>query len=111
STDNPEASRDFYSQLFGWEINVTPDPQYGGYAMARIHGKDAAGIAPKMNPEAPNAWMLYIGTSNIEQVTNAVKSSGGSVVMEPMQVGDQGKMGIYQDNVGAYIGAWQPDQM
>jgi predicted enzyme related to lactoylglutathione lyase len=40
------ASRDFYAALFGWDVEVNPDPQYGGYALARIDGKDAAGIGP-----------------------------------------------------------------
>ena len=35
SSADPAASRAFYAGLFGWDITVSPDPQYGGYAMAR----------------------------------------------------------------------------
>ena len=39
STSDPAAARDFYARLFGWQVEVDPDPQYGGYAMARLGGK------------------------------------------------------------------------
>ena len=35
SSSDPEASRAFYSKLLGWQVEVNPDPQYGGYALAR----------------------------------------------------------------------------
>ena len=38
SSPDAAASRDFYGKLFGWNIEVNPDPQYGGYALARIGG-------------------------------------------------------------------------
>ena len=50
-TDDPAAARTFYSKLFGWKIEVNPDPQYGGYAMGEIDGKQAAGIGGKMSPQ------------------------------------------------------------
>src|SRR5260370_14120848 len=30
SSSDPAGSREFYSKLFGWNIDVNPDPQYGG---------------------------------------------------------------------------------
>src|SRR4029079_1275719 len=51
-----EASRDFYSKLLGWQVEVNPDPQYGGYGLAKTGGLDAAGIGPKMDPNGPTAW-------------------------------------------------------
>ena len=61
SSADPAGSRAFYSGLFGWDVQVSADPQYGGYAMAQIDGKDVAGIGPTMAPEAPTAWMIYLG--------------------------------------------------
>ena len=60
------ASRDFYSKLLGWQVEVSPDPQYGGYGMARVDGEDVAGIGPKQSPDAPTAWGLYIGTNDVD---------------------------------------------
>lgn len=32
SSSDPAASRAFYASVFGWEIEVSPDPQYGPQA-------------------------------------------------------------------------------
>ena len=45
SSEDAGSSREFYGKLFGWNVEVNPDPQYGGYALARIGGQDAAGVA------------------------------------------------------------------
>src|SRR6266566_4226490 len=62
SSPDAEASRKFYSTVFGWKIEVNPDPQYGGYGMAKVADKQVAGIGPKMSPDAPTAWSIYMGT-------------------------------------------------
>jgi predicted enzyme related to lactoylglutathione lyase len=110
SADAP-ASREFYANLFGWDIEVNDDPQYGGYALARVDGKDAAGIGPKMDPNAPTAWSLYIGTDDAEALADRVTAAGGTVVMAPFDVGDQGRMAVFQDPAGAFISAWQGTRM
>ena len=55
STPDVEAARSFYARIFGWQIDVSPDPQYGGYAIAKIEADDAAGIGPKQSADAPTA--------------------------------------------------------
>jgi uncharacterized protein len=111
SSSDAAASRDFYSKLFGWKVEVNPDPQYGGYALAKIGGKDVAGIGPKMSPEAPNAWLVYIATADAADTAKKAKAAGGNVLAEPMTVGPQGTMAVIQDPSGAAIGVWQPNQM
>jgi predicted enzyme related to lactoylglutathione lyase len=111
SSSDPEGSRAFYSKVFGWRVEVNPDPQYGGYALAKIDGKDVAGIGPQQSPGAPTAWMLYIGTENADDLAKKVQSAGGTVVAPPFDVGEQGKMAVFQDPSGAFISAWQATQM
>jgi predicted enzyme related to lactoylglutathione lyase len=111
SSSDPTASRAFYSRLFGWNVEVSPDPTYGGYALARIGGKDVAGIGPTQSPEAPTAWMIYIGTQDAERLAQQVKAAGGTVVVGPFDVGDQGRMAVFQDPSGAFISTWQPSSM
>ncbi len=111
SSSDPAAARTFYARLFGWNIEVSPDPAYGGYAVAKIDGEDVAGIGPTQSPEAPTAWMLYLGTTDAEAVAKKVSSSGGTVVMPPFDVGDQGRMAVFQDPSGAFISVWEPKAM
>src|SRR5258708_19417135 len=86
SSSDAAGSRDFYSKLFGWKVEVNPDPQYGGYALAKIAGKDVAGIGPKMSPEAPTAWLIYIGTADAADSANKAKAAGGNVLPDPLPV-------------------------
>lgn len=111
ASSDPEASRAFYSMLFGWQIEVNPDPRYGGYAMAKAGGRDVAGIGPRMMPEAPTAWSMYIGTSDADELVKKVQAAGGTIIAPPMSVGEQGRMVVFQDPSGAYISAWQPSAM
>ena len=111
SSSDAAASREFYSKLFGWEVVVSPDPQYGGYAMARVGGEEVAGIGPKMSPEAPTAWSVYIGTSDADGLAQKVQDAGGTVIAPAFDVGDQGRMAVFQDPSGAFISAWQPGAM
>ena len=111
ASPDAEASREFYSTLFGWQVEVNVDPQYGGYGLARMAGKDVAGIGPKQSPEVPTVWSLYIGTDDIDDLVRRVESAGGTVVVPPFEVGDQGRMAVFQDPTGAFISAWQATAM
>jgi uncharacterized protein len=111
ATSDAAASRDFYSRLFGWQMDVSDDPQYGGYATALIGDKSTAGIGPKQSEEQPTAWSLYIGTDDVDALARDVTAAGGTVVAPPFEVGDQGRMATFQDPVGAFISAWQAAQM
>jgi uncharacterized protein len=107
STDDPQQAQDFYGQLFGWRMEVTEDPQYGGYALATMDAGQTAGIGGKQDPSQPNVWSLYIGTDDIDDLTRRFSEAGGTVVAPPFDVGDQGRMAVFQDPGGAFISAWQ----
>jgi predicted enzyme related to lactoylglutathione lyase len=106
-----EAAREFYSKVFGWTVDVNPDPQYGGYGLARANGKDAAGIGPTQSPDQPAAWSVYIGSDDLETLSKAVADAGGTVAVPAFDVGDQGRMAVFQDPTGAFISSWQTTRM
>jgi uncharacterized protein len=111
SSSDTAASRDFYAKVFGWQVEVNPDPQYGGYALAKLDGKDVGGIGGTQSPDAPTAWNIYIGTDDINDLARKAQAAGGTVVAPPFDVGDQGRMAVFQDPSGAFISAWQGTRM
>src|SRR6476661_2379574 len=111
SSTDAQASRDFYAKVFGWKVEVNPDPQYGGYAVARLGDQDAAGIGPAQDPNMPTSWGVYIGSDDIEALATRAKEAGGTVIVAPMDVGEQGRMAVFQDPAGAIISAWQGTRM
>jgi predicted enzyme related to lactoylglutathione lyase len=110
SSDDPAASRAFYGTLFGWETEVSDDPQYGGYGTARLPdgGEDVAGIGAKMSPDGPSFWALYIGTDDAEAASEKARAAGGTVIMPVFAVGDMGRVAVFQDTTGAFISVWEP---
>lgn len=111
ATPDPAAAHAFYGALLGWTVTVNPDPAYGGYALATIGGGNVAGIRPLMGAGMPPAWSVYIGTDAIDAFVERFAAAGGTVVAPPMEVGDQGRLAVVRDPVGAFIGAWQAGGM
>lgn len=107
ATSDPEKAQEFYSQLFDWRMDVSEDPQYGAYAMAMLGEGPTAGIGGKQDPNMPDAWSLYIGTDDIDGLAARITDAGGTVVAPPFDVGDQGRMAVFQDPSGAFISGWQ----
>ena len=109
SSSDPNASETFYTGLFGWSADEA-DEQYGGYRMLRQGDKAVAGLGPQMSP-GPVVWTTYMKTDDANATASAAKSAGGNVLVEPMDVGPQGRMAILQDPAGAVFGLWQPGEM
>lgn len=107
SVSDPEVSRAFYGDVLGWEFTAQTE-EFGGYFMALVEGEPAAGLAPPMPgmDEPVHAWTTYLGTDDIDAVTQAVTDAGGSVVLPPMLLEALGAMGIYADPTGAVFGVW-----
>ncbi len=110
SSKDADASRDYYAKLFGWKVEIA-GPDAGGYALAKLGGKDVAGIGPAQDPNAPTAWNLYIGTRDVDALAKKVEAAGGKVVAPPFDVLKSGRMAAFQDPSGAFISAWQPNEM
>jgi len=97
----------FYSSQFGWKVAVG-GPEAGGYSLARLDGRNAAGIGPLLGPSgAPSAWTTYFASSDADTTAAKIVSSGGSILMGPMDVMDAGRMLIATDSTGATFGVWQ----
>lgn len=101
-----EAAKAFYTKLFGWEA-VEGGPDSGGYNMLLLRGKPVAGLGPAQDPGPPR-WTTYVTVADADATTAAVKGAGGSVLLEPMDVLDAGRMAVFADPTGAAFSVWQP---
>ena len=107
---DPAAAAAFYGDLFGWELeDVMPPDAPGRYYMARLRGEQVAAIGSQMQGAPPTAtWNSYIWVENADETAAKVRDAGGSVLMEPFDVMDAGRMAGCADRSGAVFFLWQP---
>ncbi|MFJ6537127.1 VOC family protein [Paenarthrobacter sp. NPDC091711] len=112
-TSDTEKAKAFYTALFGWTYETGDQEKYGGYITASKDGRMVAGIMEKQADMGamPDLWSTYLRTDDIAATTAAAAASGGQVLLEPMEVPEQGSMAMYADASGAAIGAWQFGEM
>jgi len=104
-----DASVEFYTALFGWEVPESENvEETGGYRRATKNGADACGMMPLMQEGQPPAWSSYVSVADAGATAAAVTDNGGSVIAEPMDVMELGRMAVFADPSGAVFGAWQP---
>lgn len=106
SPDPPAAAR-FYGHLFGWEAQ-DQGPDAGGYHMFVRDGLPVAGLGPLTDTSQPPAWSTYVSVEDADGTAAAASRAGGTVLLEPTDVLDAGRMAVLVDTVGAAISVWQP---
>lgn len=98
---------EFYGSVFGWEFNVGPE-EVGRYTTCLLHGRPVAAIMPNPDPAATRFWWsMYFATEDCDRAAAAITAGGGSLLVEPMDVMDLGRMAVATDPVGAQFGLWQ----
>ncbi|MFI6818108.1 VOC family protein [Nonomuraea sp. NPDC050328] len=107
SSTDTEASARFYTELLGWRVKFSPDPAAGGYGQFFAGGKVVAGIGPTFTEGMPSVWNTYVATDDAAAVADRAKNAGGQVVIEPMEVLDQGTMAVLQAADGGFVSVWQ----
>jgi predicted enzyme related to lactoylglutathione lyase len=101
----------FYGYLFGWAAHASPDPGAGGYTFFKLggaDGKEVAGAMPLTDDAQPSTWTTYISVADVDAAAQATHAAGGQVIVEPVDIMDQGRMAVFADSQGAVIAAWQP---
>lgn len=123
-----EASKKFYSDVFGWEMQQMGS-EYGNYVMIKtgpgpdetakgtvkmedvgINGGMMMRNAPKP-PQGvgPNAFVCIIGVDNIDTYYDKAKNAGGVVAMDKMDVPNVGKLAYFKDPDENLFGIIQPE--
>ena len=106
STSESDAASRFYTSLFGW----TTDPRPIGegqppYVMLLKDGKEAAALF--QNPSVHPHWGSYVSVASADESARKAKSLGATIVAEPFDVMDVGRMAVIKDPQGAVFSVWQ----
>jgi predicted enzyme related to lactoylglutathione lyase len=109
SQPDADAAAAFYAGLFGWEFeDAMPTRSQGRYLVARLRGGDVAAVSSQ--PEGAPAqavWNTYVWAENADESAAKAREAGGSVLSEPFNVMDAGRMAVLADPEGAAFCVWQ----
>jgi uncharacterized protein len=109
SQPDPEAAVRFYQGLFGWEFtDRMPPGSEGSYYVARLHGMQVAAVGSQPEGSPPTAnWATSIWVESADETAAKAKEAGGSVLAEPFDIFDAGRMAVLSDPTGAVFSLWQ----
>ncbi|MGZ4448478.1 MAG: VOC family protein [Nocardioides sp.] len=106
-TPDTDAAVDFYGALLGWSATEA-DEQFGGYRMFLRDDQPIAGLMSNDGSSgSPSVWSVYLASDDVTATADRARAAGGTVVADPMPVGDLGHMTVLLDPAGAMVGGWQ----
>lgn len=102
-----DRAMEFYRALFGWDFETGP-AEAGHYTTCLLEGRRVAALMSNPDPDAQDFWWnVYLATADCDATAGRVSDAGGTIVQEPMDVMNHGRMAIVRDTVGAPFGLWQ----
>ena len=107
-TPDAVAAKQFYTALFGWTAEDRPMGPGAFYTMLTLNDRAVAALYGQEAPGAgPPHWLSYISVSCVNDAARRARQFGGSVVVEPFDVLDVGRMALIQDVSGAVVALWE----
>ncbi len=110
-TTDGEAAKKFYTGLFGWSFNDSPIGPGMVYTMLKLDGKDVGALyqmpSEMTSQGIPTHWLSYVSVSTVDESAAKAKELGATLMKEPFDVMDVGRMAVVQDPTGAAFALWQ----
>jgi predicted enzyme related to lactoylglutathione lyase len=105
ATSDAEAAKAFYGELFGWSYDDNPIGDGQVYTMAQRDGGTAAAL---FQTDQPPHWNCYVTVASADDSAAKAAEHGATVVAEPFDVMDVGRMAVFMDPQGAALAVWEP---
>ena len=106
TTSDLDAAKRFYGGLLGWEFEDVPIGDGQVYSMAKLRGVEAAALSA--SADQPPHWNVYVTVQSADDAAARARELGATILLEPFDVFDAGRMTVVQDPTGAAIAAWEP---
>jgi len=105
ATSDADAAKAFYGELFGWSYDDNPIGDGQVYTMAQRDGGTAAAL---FQTDQPPHWNCYVTVASADDSAAKAAEHGATVVAEPFDVMDVGRMAVFMDPQGAGLAVWEP---
>jgi predicted enzyme related to lactoylglutathione lyase len=112
TTPDPDGSKRFYGELFGWSYEDLPMEGGPTYTRASLDGASVSALIeqPEQDRAAgiPPHWNNYVTVDDLEAHTARAGELGGTVIVPSFDVMTAGRLAVIQDPTGAYLSMWEP---
>ncbi|HEX6391022.1 MAG TPA: VOC family protein [Solirubrobacteraceae bacterium] len=107
-TSDSDGAKAFYGALLGWEYEDLPIPDSPPYTMAKVGGKRVGALYQAQ--QGPPNWLSYVTVADVDATAARAGELGATLISEPFDVMDAGRMAVVQDPTGAVFALWQAGQ-
>jgi len=108
---DPEASKKFYTELFGWTYVDAPAGPDMVYTLFKLNGHDVCAMYQMQDDQKaqgiPPHWSSYVSVVSADETAAKAEELGGTLMMPPFDVMEAGRMAMIQDPTGAIVAGWQ----
>jgi uncharacterized protein len=96
-------ARDFYRDVFGWQIETVSDTDEFRYSTANFEGEALLGLMDGTHDLAegvPSNWFFFLGADDVDKTVALVLDNGGSVIRGAEDT-PYGRLAAVADSTGA----------
>src|SRR5262245_38611740 len=104
-TSDADAAKTFYTSVFGWDYRDSPIPDGSVYSTALHDDKDVAALFT--SSDQPPHWNCYVTVASVDESAARAGDLGATVVAEPFDVMDVGRMAVFMDPQRAALCLWE----
>jgi predicted enzyme related to lactoylglutathione lyase len=101
STPDAARARNFYQELFGWQVHVVDDT----YSLvAGASGEPGGGIG-QSGPDSPYTGIVaYFPVDDVETALARAEKLGGTRRLDPQTIPNRGRIAVFDDPDGNPVG-------
>ena len=113
--DDVERSKKFYSDLFGWKIEIWPgstvdDKEYWMITTTDEKGNKALGGGMMKRQMSQHQNTNFIDVESVDEYSSKVQQLGGKVVVPKMSVPGMGYLAYCLDTENNSFGIWETNE-
>ena len=113
-TDDEARAREFYSSIFGWQLQVMDEMQYTLVRTVPVDEQTQLPTEPgainggliKRSDTTP-APVITVDVASIDDALKRIGSSGGSTVTPRTEIPGMGAYAYFKDTEGNVVGLWE----
>ncbi len=99
-TPDPARATEFYVAVFGYEVDEIDMGGEQPFRVLKVNGRGIGGVREPVAGEPPS-WSVTFAVADADETAARAKELGGTVLMEPFDLPEIGRLAVVQDPAGA----------